>query len=402
MNRLSLFLPLVALTTLMLGCAFGDGPKSTFGVVTFAQGGIGIIDTDTQTVGAPLLTTELGTMGGGRFDVVITPDGSTTLVSNFGDSQVFFIDTTKTTAPAVLGSVEVGFFAEDIALTPNGKFALVTDGGYSSKIAVINVATRALVETYTAAEIITDPTTEPPTGYTPMFQSVVVSSDGTTVLAADYFNGMLEALTIDASGHLTFVSSIDLSPTSTTVDIHPINVSISPNGKVAVVAASADAVDMVFPVLTITAPGIVHLSDSVSPSVSLQGAQSVVFNSDGTKAYLNCVQEVTDPAPVVPLNNLIVELNVSAAGGVTESGNTVEMGFNGTSELYGVDTLAMDPMGQFLYVSNMTLGEAKNQIQVVDVKNHTIYKTVSFDPIDIDADGKADLTLPTGIYIKPF
>jgi len=80
----------------------------------------------------------------------------------------------------------------------------------------------------------------------------------------------------------------------------------------------------------------------------------------------------------------------------------VEMGFNGTSELYGVDTLAMDPMGQFLYVSNMTLGEAKNQIQVVDVKNHTIYKTVSFDPIDIDADGKADLTLPTGIYIKPF
>src|SRR5512141_317919 len=195
----------------IMGCG-GDNnwiiPQWGVGVVNFSNGWIGIIDPSTQKVTTPFLVNELGSSGGGLFDVVITPDRSTALISNFGDSTVYFVDIRNPAAPAVLGSLTLTFFAEDIALTPNGKYALVTDGGFSPRIAVLDVANRTLVEEYVSPDIDPDPLVE---AYDTYFCSVAVGADGQTVLAADYFDATLHVLTIDAAGHLTFVNSIDVS-----------------------------------------------------------------------------------------------------------------------------------------------------------------------------------------------
>jgi len=386
------------------GCGNDDNvvvlPSSGVGVVAFSGGWIGILDARTQTVSTPFLIGELGSAGGGLFDVVITPNRKTALVSNFGDSAVFFIDIRDRTAPSVLGSVTLSFFAEDMALTPDGRYALVTDGGFSPKIAVIDVENRVLVEEYASPDINPDPLIEE--YYS--FQAVAMAADGKTVLAVDYFGGKVNTLTIDEDGHLTYVGNIDVSNGGT---FHPVNISISPNGKTAIVAGHATSADpliipyadnMRFPVLEITAPGVVTLNNYVVVAPRLTASQSIIFNPSGTKAYANCVQEDLDTMDLIIPNNVIVELNVEEPGLVSYSGNFTEVDFVGTSQLFGVDTLAIDLTGRYLHVSNMTLSGALAELQVLDVKTGTVVKTISFD--DVVVGGLPEPALPTGLFIR--
>jgi DNA-binding beta-propeller fold protein YncE len=422
--------------------------KHNFGVVAFANGGIGIIDGKTQTVAGPLLVTELGTKGGGRFDVAITPDGNTTLVSNFGDSEVFFIDTSDPSKPGLLGSLKIKFFAEDIDVTPNGRYALVTDGGFTSMIAVIDIQNRTLVETF--GETDEDRTlnisdsrelsgtrfiSEKPEKPSLYHNAVAVSKDGKTVLTADYFNGKVHAFTLSETGHLCYVSSLDVSNGGTLL---PVNLAISPDGMTVIVASAVpatyinnesktngyippDPADMAFPVLTIWAPGQVVLSGMVKPitsnllkssisqllppCINLIAAQSIAFNKAGTKAYLNCVQPMPDTPPNIETDNVepeapknvIVELIIVAPGQALATGKAMEVDFIGSSQLFGVDTLAMDNATGYLWVSNMTLSGARNHLQVLNVNTGMVVKTISFAPLLLGNPALEELTIPVGL-----
>ncbi|MEI7579233.1 MAG: YncE family protein [bacterium] len=364
-------------------------PVQTFGVVGLSNvGSIGIIDGNTQTVTAPLLTNELGSIGGGIFDVVITPDGNTTLISNFGDSTIYFIDTSNPAAPSVIGSLALGFFAEDIALTPDGTYALVTDGGYSSKIAIIDVASRTLVEEYND-----DDPFDPVDPYT-NHEAIAVTPDGGTVLTVDYFNGLLNVFTIDGSGHLTLVNSLDVTNGDKE---KPVNVTISPDSKTAIVASvlndSADSI--VIPILNITGPGQVTISDLVPTNSAVLGVQSAVFNRAGSKAYLHCTLKYTDPDPIP--ENVIVKLAITAPGQASDSGTAVNIGVLGRSELFGVDTLAIDNTGGYLYVSNSTLSDAVSYLSVINLTTDAVTKTISFDPVPIGDPPVDTPTYPIGI-----
>jgi len=386
------------LSLFVFGCGSDNNtvvlPNFGVGVVAFSGGWLGVIDARTQTVSTPFLIGQQGTAGGGLFDVVITPNRRTALVSNFGDSTVYFIDITDRTAPSALGSVTLSFFAEDIALTPDGRYALVTDGGFSPTIAVIDVVNRTLVEEYV------DTTAPTPNS----FQAVAVAADGKTVLTVDYFGAKVNTLTIDAAGHLTYVGNIDVSNGGT---FNPVNVSISPNGKTAIVAGVATSPDplvtpyadnMRFPVLDITAPGVVTLNDLVVVAARINASQSIVFNPLGTKAYAFCVQEDPDTTDLIVPNNAIVGLDVSRTGLVTDAGSTMEVNFVGQSQLFGVDTIAIDRTGRYLYVSNMTLSGAMNQVQVLDVKTGIVVKTITFD--DVVVFGVPESAIPTGLFIR--
>lgn len=400
------FLAMVAVAGLLLGgCGDDDAVVDGVGVVALTNGWLGIIDTATQTVSGPFLAGELGSSGGGLFDVVITPDRKTALISNFGDAKVFIVDISELSAPVVLGSVTLSFFAEDIALTPDGLFALVADGGFSPKIAVIDVKNAVLVEEYTSPDLDPDPVN---TSYETFFNAIDVAADGKTVLAADYFTGKVHTLTLNDAGHLTFVGSVDVTNGGT---LRPVNVTIAPNGNtalVAVVASDPDTTDtllpadyMRFPVLEITAPGVVVLKSFVATTVRINACQSIVFNSVSNKAYALCVQEDPDTTDAVFPNNAIVELNVAVFGGVSDSGYTTEVDFIGTSQLFGVDTLAFDHYNNYLYVSNMTLSGAKSHLQVVDVKQRTVVKTIDFADVEMPpGGGVTELALPTGAYIR--
>ena len=411
------------------------GPVQTFGVVALSTvGSIGILDGNTQTLTAVHLTGELGTYGGGLFDVAITPDGKTTLVSNFGDGKVYFINTTNPAAPAVSGSVTLDYllpalgtmYAEDMAITPDGRYALVTDGGMSPRIFVIDIATRTVVDIFLSAENTTDPLNP----WTPQHQSVAVAADGVTVLTADYNKKMVHVHTLSSTGHLTYVSSIDVSnpvwdPVALVFvkTLAPVNLEISPDGRTVIVASSTDYTwkddaqtihaDAAFPVLNITAPGVVARTGYVEiPATILKSCQSVVFNRAGTKAYSMCTQPVPVPDPVIldPLypgpKNVIQVLNVTAPGTVSDAGTRIEVEIYGNSQLFGVDTLAMDNVGQYLYVSNPTLSRPytgtplNNRIQIVDVTTNTVVKTITFDPLTVgDPPAPPVLTdsIPTGI-----
>jgi len=379
----------------------------TFGVVALSNvNSIGILDGKTQSLTAVKLTDALGSAGGGLFDVVISPDGKTTVISNFGDSKVYFIDTSDPTVPMVKGYLTLGFFAEDMAMTPDGKYLLVTDGGFSSKIAVVDVASRTLVEEFEAVENTTDPLNP----WTPQFQSVAIAEDGMTVLTADYWNLKINVLTISDTGHLTYVNFIDVSNTLhdsvADVDIptlRPINVDISPDGKTAIVASIAESwkdaahtikADLIFPVLNITGPGQVTLTNMVNVGSAYDGSQTVVFNHDGTKAYLMVTQQLPDPYPTDPdylgPKNVIIVLNVTAPGVASNAGTPIEVEIYGRSQLFGVDTLAVDNSSKYLYVSNPTLSGGSYFIQVIDLTTNTVLKKIDFGSITYNTAFKGD------------
>jgi DNA-binding beta-propeller fold protein YncE len=381
----------------VLGCGNDNVAIPTYGIglVAFSNGYVGVIDPITQTVSGPFLNGEIGTVGGGSFDVVITPDRSTALVSNFGDSTIYFINMSVPSAPTVRGSLVIPFFAEDIALTPNGRYALVTDGGFSPSIAVIDVQNRTLVEVYTDTTL--------PTANS--FEAVAVAADGKTVLTVDFFGGAVNTLTIDDAGHLTYVGRTDISNGGTLL---PVNISISPDGKTAIAAVVATTADpllvpadvMRFPVLEITAPGVVALKRFVATDVRLNACQSIVFNPSGTKAYALSNQEDPDSTDAIAPFNTIVDLNVTMPGLVSDSGVTTNVDFISSGQLYGVDTIAMDLTGRYLYVSNMSV-TAANHLQVVDVLTGTVVKTITFDPVVAPpVTGVLLPAIPTGVFIR--
>lgn len=373
---------------LSTGCGGDDNnfylPSNGVGIVAFSNGWVGFINTLTKTVSTPFLAGELGAAGNGVLDVVITPDRKTALVSTFGTSTISFVSMSSKT---LLGTVTLSFSAEDIALTPDGKYALVTDGGFTNKIAVIDVENRTLVEEYTSPDLNPDPTIEEYNN----FQAVTVAADGETVLTVDYFVGQLHVFTLSDTGNLTFVETLDVSNGGT---LYPVNVSISPDGQTALVSSvGADETAHRFPVLQITAPGVVQLNGYVDVGLSLQACQSIVFHSSGTYAYAYCTQ--LDPA------NMIVRLAVTAPGEVSASADFAEVGFSETSQLFGVDTIALDRANKYLYISNMGTSLSVNQMQVFNVITGTVEKTITFDDVEMPP-GSATFegAYPAGVFIR--
>jgi DNA-binding beta-propeller fold protein YncE len=91
-----------------------------------SSGGISFIDPVTDTATGPFLEGALGPATD-LLDGVVTPDGTIAIVSNFSAWRLYFIDV-GTLTPSLLGSVSLPIPAEDLALTPDGRFVLVTDG----------------------------------------------------------------------------------------------------------------------------------------------------------------------------------------------------------------------------------------------------------------------------------
>ena len=95
------------------GVALIDPRNHTISPVLLNEFDYTTIDPDTgEPVGG-----KLGSEGGGRFDVAMTSNGLQALISNFGDSKVFFIDLSSGT-PVVAGMAKIDMFAEDIAIDP--------------------------------------------------------------------------------------------------------------------------------------------------------------------------------------------------------------------------------------------------------------------------------------------
>lgn len=311
--------------------------------------------TATPTVHGPFLYGQMGSFGGGLFDIAITPDGDTALISNFGDSTIYRVDISDPARPIVTGSVLAGFFAEDIDITPDGKYALVTDGGFSTNLGIINLASFTTCITHYVTS-----------GWA---NAVAIAPDNQTVIMADYFQGGIMYGKLTPTGLVSDTFLPTLSDSGETN--RPVNVAISPDGKTVI---TANAGTNQFNVYEIVAPGVVvpGVTPVVACAVLPYGGQSVVFSPAGDRAYLLQNGMNTNITDEHGFNNL-TWLQVNGPGDVTMGGEDVALlAAEGTSQLFGVDTLDVTPDGARAIACNPTLSGGTNLISLVNLSDFSV------------------------------
>jgi hypothetical protein len=380
-------------------------------------GTLNIIDTRTDTLYGPFLKGELGTEGGGLFDVAVTPDGKMALVSNFGDMIINFVDVSNPLSPTFVSTVSLPMFAEDIEISKDGRFALVTDGGFAYYISTIDIQKREVI---TTGNFITDDVAS---------QAVAIGAYN-TVVTVNYFDGKVNALLLEANGELThthsytYLQRFDGSILSQTLvaaaqqtsairppglapgglypdnaevagsvgaalqDYHkprPINVAIAPDGKTVFVMdvsyynsndSYPDISEYLYSVVVyeITAPGELTLTDVITGLT--RATQSIAFSLAGDKAYLSGnggIYTLYPPAHLSVVNILgpgQAELEVD---GIIEFAR-----FQG-SQLFGVDTIAVTK--HKVYLGHPTMSGVTPYLRIVNLwefseKRMAIPKTI--------------------------
>jgi DNA-binding beta-propeller fold protein YncE len=336
-----------------------DAPDTLDWVMTvnFSDTTIHTVNTANSTVYGPFLEGQLGPSQS-LLDIAVTPDGTTALVSSFISQMLYVIDVSDPTTPSLLGSVELPMFAEDIAITQDSRFALVTDGGSNSLVASVDILSRTLAYT---------------TDVSPAYAQAVDVAPNGTVVVADYLGGGVATLVIDASGHITSIATY--SHTYQGDLPWPINVGVAPDGETVIVAYYfTDAVG----IYQITAPGILSYTGVVSGLPG--GQQSVAFNAAGDRAYVvSTVPTPTDQLSVLEIAGPgVVSLHAAGAADLLSNMN---------GGLYGVDVIAVS--GGRAFVGNpSTGGVTTTHLAVVDVDDYG----VSFLPVG---------DFPIGVAIIP-
>ncbi len=308
------------------------------------------LSTCTPTVHGPFLAGQLGS--GTLLDVAVTPDGHYAITSSFEDSQISFVDLTDPTAPVFSGSLAMPFAPEDIAIAPNGAYALVTDGSFSAQVAAIDLSTFTLSSNYTL-------TTSGGTA-----EAVAIAGDSQTAVVVDYFNNrIIYGVYNPAAG---FVSESTL-PTGN----GPVNVHIAPDGQTVLVA---DYFDGSISVYQVTAPGVLSAG---TPVTGLPGnPANLAFSPDGSKAYI---------ASYGPSASALSWLSITGPGSVSMGG-------------VGVATLPAEPYGAYYGVDHLAVGPDGKTILSGNSPNSGMQSVRAIRSTDYYAsDVSTGTTYPTGV-----
>lgn len=379
-----------------------------------------------------------GAPGGGLLDAraVMVPGSVYGLVSDFGDSLIFKINLLDPLNPILEGSLDIGMFAEDIAVTREGSLALVTDGGLASNVAMINLTTFTL-NALVPLEVDDDgnPATPP---VSVDGQAVAIAPDNRTVLFADYLGGQIHYGLINATKDgFESLQSIplcteplvddDMDPLTPPVcqafKGWPVNVTISPDGATALVAnAFCGAVW----VLHITGPGTVEpgtpffldglpggfVDDPVGTpdtchrigegGVQLQagGNQSIAFSSDGYRAFVTSqIPDDYDGETLISFNpDQLSLLSITGPGQVSIAiAGAADLLSNTSGQFFGVDTLAITPDGRYALTGNPTsFGEENEPLGIPGLsRNVSLVNLQTFEVTALATDSNH----PTGISI---
>ena len=346
---------------------------------------------------------QLGSEDGERLDVAMTSDGSLALIGNFFDSKIFFVDLSSGT-PVVSGMAKIDFFAEDIAIDPTNEWALVSDGGFQPRIAVLHIPTRTWVPagvdpvtlkpfSYSLpAAVIDDEEVPFYPGYPRYANTVDIAADGRTVIVGDYFALDISVLLFDpATGSLSFQQSVQLLKYGTDwtapffFGYRPVNVAISPDGRTVFSALPYRSSPYLYgqdpdpaafyegcniAVLEIDQPGHVVRHPDVIMPFEATGGQCIVFSPDGKKAFYETFngEKYHDFTGNWFRGQEIQVISVTGVGQAHYSRTITTPSWRGTSQLFGVDTMAITPDGNFLYVTNPTLTGASPIIDVIDIR----------------------------------
>lgn len=175
-------------------------------------------------------------------DIAMLRGNRKALVSAFQTQQVLVVDLSDKTNPVVERTFDLPFAAEDIAVSPNGKFALVTDGGSSSWVSIIDLK-RSTVNSFQLGD--------------GMYAQAVAVGKKKLAIFADYYNGAIYYGKINkASNGLESIQSValcDEGQLDNATDCMgpaglPVNVTVAPCGRTVLVAPALGGVVFVFKV----------------------------------------------------------------------------------------------------------------------------------------------------------
>ena len=278
--------------------------RENLGIVAeSARRRISIFDTDTLEVLQQL------PLDADVIDVAVTRDCTRAFVSSFNTRTMFQIDLCSMPA-RVIGSAVSTTFLEDVAVTPDGRFALSVDGSAANQN-IVSYSSRL------NAFVSTLPTSAQAVAVSPISRELV--------LTAQYFNNNVHRFVIRQNGTLEDTGQ------SFPVGQRPINIIFSPSGEFAFVAANdSDRID----VLSTLIPDNVVLLGSAPSSPN---PQSLAITRDGRHVFALTSANV-DIFAFDPVAGSLT-LQRSFAHGLT------------ISSYFGVDQIALNACETKLFIS---------------------------------------------------
>lgn len=272
-------------------------------VVESSNRRISLFDTDTQEVLQQL------PIDADILDVAINSDCTRAFVTSFGSMTMFQIDLCAMPA-RVIGSAVSATLLEDVALTPDGKYALSVDGSGSNQ-AIVSYSARQ------NAFVSSLPTSAQAVAVSPRSRELV--------LTAEYFNNRVHRFVIQPNG--TLEDSGQTFPTGA----GPINLIFSPSGEFAFVAANND--NSISVLSTLIPQNVVLLGSAPSSA----GPQSLAVTRDGRHVFALTAANVDIYAFDPVAGSLTLER--SFAHGLS------------INSYFGVDQIALDAQETKLFIS---------------------------------------------------
>ena len=298
-----------------------------------------------------------------NYDVAVMPNQSLAFVARTG--SIWVIDLTQHPAALAAGinpivnPLVTSSFVEDLALTADGRFLVVSDGSVGSPIAVINTATRTVAGLYT---------------FLPDHNSVEVCDDG-SVLVTSFNARVIKRLTISAAGGLVDTGQSLALPIG-----GPNNVTCARGGTTGVVV-NRGAGDL----RTFLVNGMTLVSTQVLPGTGF--GINVSISSDGTKVF---GRRHVDFITAYNFN--------STTGTIGAQLWSMNVGFRDT--FFGVDQMALNPTGTRLFVSTANFVRALDTSTGAVIGSESILNPTGIalrrtarGPGDFDGDGKTDITV---------
>ena len=305
-------------------------PEAKFAVVALSNSTASIIDLSANTVVTTVPT------GSQPLGASITPDGRKGFVANFSSATLTVIDLTASppVAAGTIGTSPIGA-PESIAITPDGRFGIVADGGGTRSVISIDLDQRRIVNTLPV----------------PGNQGAAITPDGTMALVLSADSNQVAVLTIGPDGMLADTTQrVSLSG----VAGGPRSIVITPNGHRALVTDTSRNL--------VTILGIANgtVTNIGSIPIGISSTSGIAVTPDGRKIYVS------------GFGNVLGVLSVDANDNITDT--TVRIFIpNGTpNTFFGVPGLAVTPDGTRLYIS----GASSGKISVLDTSTDSLLPVV--------------------------
>lgn len=311
---------------------------STIGLVANnGTPGVSVFNADTNT---SLGSVALPASGGPRGDVALTANGGLGFVTDF-QARVFVVDLSNPSAPhlaAGTNTIPISNPGEDIAVTPDQKFLVVSDGSSLSPLSIVDIGTRSQIHTFQ---------------FDGDANSVDVSSAG-SVLTTSFILGVVRRHTIDSSGNMADTGQ-RLSVSS------PINVYSAPGGDTGIVISDAG-------IKSFRISGMAQVDTR-----SISGAMSGVFNAAGNMFYVRSASGSVSAFEFTP------------STGQLALAPTFTFPVSPADAFFGIDQLAISADGTRLYVPEANSASVK----VYNAANGSLLASIT---------GSA-ISSPTGIVL---